>query len=615
MIFVILMVAALLFLFGVRLAPVSDRRSTGFRREGFTFVFVTLLVAAVGFLTTARPVSQVAPDFALQVLAVCAVLYVLLALRGSRRWPPWIADALVLLAAISVIEWFGAPRINGIRVPIAQEWMSFGAGATAITVGFVWLISRMTASLNRTPLVTGGYLGIVALTLLAAEFMGAQQSPASGWEVDPAFGRMACAALAGSGLASLLISLKTRHFNLGWPASFAMGFLLGQIAVASLSKYLAFTIMALLLLVFGLPVLDVSFYHLRAARRGQNVKWQEKRARLHEALLERGFSPAKVSFLYLIFAATLCGIGVLVVATKAWYLPIRLLFLVALSSAVFITFLSVTRILMRRGASERVPESVEAFGVKISAVTMDEALDKVDEFIASRQPHHVATSDANAILTARADPEYAQILQNAALITPDGYGVIWGIRLMNLPIYERVTGVDMVTGICSRAAEKGYRVCILGSEPGVAATAAHNLAEKYPGLNVVATYHGFWRRDGKEAGLSVAEADAKMADEICRVAPDVLFVAMGIPMQEKFIAAQLQRMKVPVAIGVGGSFDVYSGKFNRAPEGVQRLGMEWLYRVWIDPSRWKRMGYVPRFMMLALQIWLFGERKKPVKTK
>ena len=149
----------------------------------------------------------------------------------------------------------------------------------------------------------------------------------------------------------------------------------------------------------------------------------------------------------------------------------------------------------------------------------------------------------------------------------------------------------------------------------MAATAAHNLSEKYPGLNVVATYHGFWRRDGREAGLSTEEADAKMADEICLAAPDVLFVAMGIPMQEKFIAAQLQRMKVPVAIGVGGSFDVYSGKFNRAPERVQRLGMEWLYRVWIDPSRWKRMGYVPRFMMLALQTWLFGDRKKPVNTK
>ena len=405
MIFVTSLVAALLFLFGIRLAPVRDRRSTGFRREGFTFVFVTLLVAAVGFLTTALPVTQIVHDFALQVLAVCALLYILLAVRGSRRWPPWIADALVVMAALGVIQWFGAPRITGMRLPISQEWIDLGGGATVFTVFFVWSIARMTASLNRTPLVTGGYLGIVALTLLAADYLGARQSLASGWEVDPAFGTMACTALAGSGLASLLVSIKTRDFNLGWPASFAMAFLLAQIAVASLSKYLAFTIMALLLLVFGLPVLDVSFTHLRAARRGQNVKWQEKRARLHEALMERGFSAAKVSFLYLTFAGALCGVGVLVVATKAWYLPLRLLFLVALSSALFITFLSVTRILMRRSAGEHVPESVEAFGVKISAVTMDEALDKVDAFIASKKPHHVATSDANAILTARADPE------------------------------------------------------------------------------------------------------------------------------------------------------------------------------------------------------------------
>ncbi|RYG62660.1 glycosyltransferase, partial [bacterium] len=89
---------------------------------------------------------------------------------------------------------------------------------------------------------------------------------------------------------------------------------------------------------------------------------------------------------------------------------------------------------------------------------------------------------------------------------------------------------------------------------------------------------------------------------------DVLFVAMGIPMQEKFIAAQLERMKTPVALGVGGSFDVYAGKFNRAPQYVQRMGLEWLYRVWIDPSRWKRMGYVPKFMVVALRTWIFGTK-------
>ena len=210
------------------------------------------------------------------------------------------------------------------------------------------------------------------------------------------------------------------------------------------------------------------------------------------------------------------------------------------------------------------------------------------------------------------DPEYAGIVRRAAMITPDGYGVIWGARLLGYPIYERVTGVDMVIGICELAAKNGYSIYILGSEPGengepgVAEIAARNLAEKHPGMRVAGTHHGFWRRDAKAEGLSTEEADARMADVVRAAAPDVLFVAMGIPMQEKFIAAQLERMQVPVSIGVGGSFDVYSGKFKRAPQWVQRIGLEWLYRVFIDPSRWKRMGYVPRFMLLAIKVWLTG---------
>ncbi len=263
---------------------------------------------------------------------------------------------------------------------------------------------------------------------------------------------------------------------------------------------------------------------------------------------------------------------------------------------------------MRPVPGEPVPESVEAFGVKITPVTMQGALDKIAGFVQCRKPRHVVTSDANAVLRAREDEEYAGIIRRAALVTPDGYGLVWGARLLNLPIYERVTGVDMVTGICERAAREDWGIYILGSEAGVAQTAALKLAEIYPGLRVVGTHHGFWRRDGKEAGLSPAESDAKMADEICAAKPDVLFVAMGIPAQEKFIAAQMERMNVPVSLGVGGSFDVYSGKFNRAPVKVQRAGLEWLYRVWIEPSRWRRMGYVPRFIIVALKAWIFGSR-------
>lgn len=357
-------------------------------------------------------------------------------------------------------------------------------------------------------------------------------------------------------------------------------------------------------------MLDVTFLTIRATLRGQKLDWKENHVRLYEALLSRGVSPAKIGLLYFAVGLWICSLSFL---TTRWLLlefqgyfraGLAVIVLVALAAVGAFVFLSVTRMLMRRRPGEEVPESLEAFGVRITPVSMCEALDRIEEFIAEGRatslPHHVVTSDANAVLTSRRDEEYAAIIRRAALITPDGFGLIWGARLLNLPVYERVTGVDMVTGICERAAKKDYRIFILGSEPGVASTAATNLAAKYPGLQMVGTHHGMILRD--EALLASALQQVKDAK------PDVLFVAMGIPLQEKFIAKYMADLQVPVLLGVGGSFDVYAGKFNRAPQYIQRMGLEWLYRVWIDPSRWRRMGYVPRFMVVAFKTWLFSAR-------
>ncbi len=318
----------------------------------------------------------------------------------------------------------------------------------------------------------------------------------------------------------------------------------------------------------------------------------------------RGISPLKVALLYLTIAVWLCAIGVVIgrllldeQLTVLQFL-LRALPIVILILAGFMVFFSLTRILMNRRADEEIPEEVEAFGVRISPVSMAEALDKIESYIDSQRPHHVVTSDANAILRAQEDPEYADILRRAALITPDGYGVIWGARLLNLPIYERVCGVDMVTGICEIAARRGYSIYILGSAPGVAATAAQKLQERYPGLKVAGTQHGYYK----------PEEELEIVHRIRDAKPDVLFVAFGIPKQEKFIGRYFHELNVPVCLGVGGSFDVYSERLKRAPVYIQRAGLEWLYRVWIEPARWKRMSYVPRFMMLAIRVWLFGSR-------
>ena len=568
------------------------QRRPVWRLEGLVALSATLLATAVGLISSflrndgaEQPLRNAGAIF----LGATAALYALLLLRAWRRLPSWVSDIAILVVATIAVAPVVPHSFLSVHLPFSSQSINLGALALPLAVFWVWLLSRAIAALNRTPQVTGGYLGLVALSLLLLYRLG------PGGARPPFFFPTAAAtALAGMGLTTIAVSLRRRGFNLGWAASCAMGFLLAQVTIVGLFKGVALAMIAPLLLLFGLPVLDVLFVRLRASQHGEKVDWETRRVRLHEALEERGISVTKVSLLYLAMAAYGCALVLLGVALSHWLSVWALLLLVPMAFAGFIVFFSVARVLMRRKVGEEIPEDIEAFGVRISPVSMTEAIDKIDGFIQSKTPHHVVTSDANAILRAQEDLEYADIIRRAALITPDGYGVMWGARLLNLPIYERVTGVDMVTGICERAAQKGYSIYILGAAPGIASTAAEKLAERFPGLRVAGTQHGFFKPEEEDAVVRT----------INEARPDVLFVAFGIPKQEKFIAKHFEALGVPVSLGVGGSFDVYSEKLKRAPEYVQRSGMEWLYRVWQEPWRWKRMSYVPRFMVFALRAWL-----------
>jgi len=606
----------------------SLRAKNGPRPEGIAFVGAVLLPLVVGWWLfqlgandrlsasggmTARAVTDapllppalvVGWKYALLTLGV----YALSALRGAGRLPAWVADVLVVAAAFLAT---GLGAVLSVRSAASADAPNLlGTSAPFFSVAWIWLVARLGASLARLPAVAPGYLGLFAgLIWMLMGGLGAKTDT-----VAP----IACAALCGAGLTAFVLALKRPELNLGWSATLAGGFLLGVSSTLGAFNTTLPAIACLAVLALGLPLLNVSVVSVRARLRGQSVDWHSQRIRLDQALQARRVPPRKISLLYFNIGLWACALAFFAArwffagtSPPLWALIYAIIWAAGLVGGGVILF-SLARMQMRRRADEEVPERLEAFGIEISPVSMREALDKIEGFIQSGRPHHVVTSDANAVLTSRADPEYTAIIRRASLITPDGFGLVWGARLLGLPIYERVTGVDMVTGICERAAKRGYRLYILGSEEGVAATAAYNLAQKYPGAHFVGTHHGFWRRDGKDAGMTPEQADARMADEIRRATPDVLFVAMGIPTQEKFIAAQIERMNVPVSMGVGGSFDVYSGKFSRAPVAVQRLGMEWLYRVWIDPTRWKRMGYVPKFVVVALKTWMMGDKAADV---
>jgi len=230
------------------------------------------------------------------------------------------------------------------------------------------------------------------------------------------------------------------------------------------------------------------------------------------------------------------------------------------------------------------------FGVRADDVTWDETLARVEVFIAGGGPHQIATVNPEFVMAARRDPEFRAIINHAALAIPDGVGLLWAGRLLGQPLRERVTGSDGVPRIAERAAEKGWRLFLLGAAPGVAEKAARRLMSRYPGLEIVGTYAG---------SPSVEEQD-RIVDLVRRARPDVLFVAYGHPRQDKWIARNLDRLGVPVCMGVGGAFDFIAGVQHRAPLWMQRAGLEHLYRLLRQPWRWRRQVNVYHFALRVL---------------
>lgn len=234
---------------------------------------------------------------------------------------------------------------------------------------------------------------------------------------------------------------------------------------------------------------------------------------------------------------------------------------------------------------------VRILGLPVDRVTMAEALQVISQFLAEGSPHIVVTADAAGLAQTQSDPTLGEIYEGADLVTPDSVGVLWAAKRMGAPISERVSGVDLVDRLCGMSADKGYRVYLLGSEPGVAELAAERLRLLHPGCNIVGARHGYFP----------AESDLVVAQEVAAAKPDILFVAMGIPRQEKFIRSTQEIIRAKVAIGVGGSFDVFSGKAKRAPQIVQTLKLEWLWRTLLNPSKIKKAKNLPLFAWHVLR--------------
>lgn len=235
---------------------------------------------------------------------------------------------------------------------------------------------------------------------------------------------------------------------------------------------------------------------------------------------------------------------------------------------------------------------VTILGVPVDAITFDDLLAHIAAWIAADDgPHQVCTVSPEFVMIAQDDPGFMGVLRQADLCVADGIGLLLAARLLGKRLPQRVTGSDGVPLIAERAAQAGWALFLLGAAPGVAERAGRVLSARYAGLRVVGAY----------VGSPAPEDEAEIVARVNASGADILLVAYGAPRQDIWIARNRAHLNVHVALGVGGTFDFIAGQVPRAPRWMQRLALEWLFRLIIQPWRWRRMLRLPRFVWGVLR--------------
>ncbi|MFS0821577.1 WecB/TagA/CpsF family glycosyltransferase [Bacillus sp. 1P02SD] len=226
---------------------------------------------------------------------------------------------------------------------------------------------------------------------------------------------------------------------------------------------------------------------------------------------------------------------------------------------------------------------VEMFNIEFDNIDFDGLFSFFEDAIVNEKKTYLVTCNVDHIMNVQKDSKFREIYNNADLIVADGVPVVWASKLLGNPLKEKISGSDIIPKLANKLVEKNYSLFFLGADEGVAAKAAENLKENYPKIKVVGTYspsYGFEKNEGEIK---------RIIEMINNSKPDLLFVGVGSPKQEKWIYKYYQDLQVPVSIGVGATFDFLAGNVKRAPLFMQKSGLEWFWRLIQEPKRlWKR---------------------------
>ena len=218
---------------------------------------------------------------------------------------------------------------------------------------------------------------------------------------------------------------------------------------------------------------------------------------------------------------------------------------------------------------------IHFLGAPLDPLTLEQAVEMVDEAISSRRPTLNASLNAAKLVRMQSDSELRESVELCDFVTADGVPVVWAARALGHDVPGRVNGTDLMEVLFAHAAERGYSVYLFGSEPGILAGARAEIERRHPAIRIVGTQHGFFAPEEEQA----------VVERIAAARPDILFVALGTPQKELFQARHRDELGVPFTMGVGGSFEVLAGVRRRAPGWAQRAGLEWAFRLIQEPRR------------------------------
>ncbi len=236
-------------------------------------------------------------------------------------------------------------------------------------------------------------------------------------------------------------------------------------------------------------------------------------------------------------------------------------------------------------------ERINLLGLNIDNLSMQDTLSRIEQIVKERIPVQHVVVNAAKIVHAQKNEQLKDIINNCGLINADGQAVVWASRLLGIPLKERVAGVDLMYNILNIAPKKGWRIYFLGARENVVNTVVSKTESKFPGIQIAGYRDGYFTEDEE---LDVVE-------DIKNSKADILFVAISSPKKEQFLNKYMNELMVPFCMGVGGSFDVFAGLVKRAPVWMQKIGMEWFYRILQEPGRmWKRYATTnPIFIYLV----------------